>query len=699
MESFKDIKINKDYDSDRDNLLYDFFIPTLSVTKNYKRLAGFFSSGILSAAARGILGLIENDGHMQLMVGATLHQEDLSVAEDAQQNPEKYLEKAMLEELDVIANMFKNDHIEALGWMLANNLLEIKVGIVEAGGLFHLKVGVMEDGFGNKLSFSGSDNETPSGWRHNIEEFKVFRSWIPEEDGYFNADEEKFDRFWSGAGLRVKTVPLPDAVRKRLISVAPKKKENLGLWKFKDSNDFKSSALVAKKKEARIINLYPHQKKAIEALDVHDGRGILAMATGSGKTLTALSYSKKISGIGPLCTIVAVPYSHLVRQWVDKDILEIFPGAPLVEVHGGSGDWRIKLKLLLHGFTNKTLKNLFIVGIYGSLAGDDFIRIMNEVNIDPKSILYIADEVHNAGAQESQNGLLEIYSRRIGLSATPARYFDEEGTATVLKYFGGIIYEYGIADAIKDNFLTPYNYYPIEVDLSQEEYEKYSELSKKISKSFAIGHGSSDATVKQNNSNKLLLERSRVLKNALGKIPKTREIINRLVAECGDSSKLSHVLIYCDNLKQVGLIQEILNELHIINHKFTEKEDDKQRQHILKNFSNGVYQVLVSVKCLDEGVDIPDARIAIIVASTTNPREYIQRRGRVLRKSPDKKEATIFDLFVVPPADLIDSSDKMEKAILTKEFSRIRDFVNTSKNPSDSYASLLETMSRFSIYL
>lgn len=701
MNSFKDLKLKKHYDSDHDNLLYDFFVPTLGTTKNYKRLAGFFSSGILSAAARGILGLIENDGHMQLMVGATLHLEDLVVAEDAQNNPEKYLEKIMVEELDAIADMLSNDHLEALGWMLANNLLEIKVGIVRDGGLFHLKVGVMEDRDGNKLSFSGSDNETPSGWKYNIEEFKVFRAWIDEEKDYFMADEEKFDRFWSGIGTKVKTIPLPDAVKRRLIDIAPKKKDGLRLWQAKhnDVTDQKSSPPINIIKKARDINLFPHQIKAISAIDDHKGKGILAMATGSGKTITALSYSKKIAEFGPLCTIVAVPYAHLVRQWIDKDILDMFPGVPIVEVHGEAGDWRRKLKLLLHGFSNRVFKQIFIVGIYGSLANNDFIKILEESNISSDPILYIADEVHNSGAQESKRGLLDMYYRRIGLSATPGRYFDEEGTDLVLKYFGGIVYEYGIADAIKDGFLTSYKYYPVAVELRPEEYEKYAEISKRISKRIAMGHNDNSEIIHQTDAKRLLIERSRILKNASGKVEGTRDIVNRLLSEYGNSG-LSHMLIYCDNLKQVDSIQEILNELNIINHKFTEKEGFAERQEILKNFSNGTYKVLVSVKCLDEGVDIPEAHIAIIVASTTNPREYIQRRGRVLRKkSFNKNEAIIFDLFVTPPPQLIDGSDKLEKAILEREFSRIRDFVDTSNNPSDSYAELLAVMKKFGIYL
>lgn len=679
MKSFKEKDIKKYYDSDKDNILDDFFIPTLGNAKIYKRLAGFFSSKILSAAAFGVAGLIENNGHMQLMISTFLNKEDLQVIQGVHENPEAYIEKMMLNELKDLTNIFIDDHLKALGWMLANNLLEIRIGIIESGGMFHLKVGVMEDEFGNKISFSGSENETFSGWSHNIEEFKVFRSWITEENDYLKNDEEKFDRFWLGNGNKVRTVKLSEAVKNKLISIAPEDKNELNLIK-----NIKNR-----------INLYPHQIKAIEAINIHEGRGIISMATGSGKTITAISYIKKSIESASLCTVIAVPYSHLARQWIDENIIKVFPRGVVVEVYGDSKKWKKKLRLYLHAFVNKKISELFIVGIYGSLASDDYIAIISDSGIDSESILYIADEVHNAGAKKTQKGLLDLYSRRIGLSATPERYFDEEGTKVILDYFNGIIFEYEISDAIRDNFLTPYNYYPVKVELTFDEYEEYCKLSERILKSMAINYNND--IIDSSNIEKLLLARSRIIKKAVKKIEITKEIINQLINK--HEYSLNKTLIYCDDLIQVDLIQKVLNELNIINHKFTDRENNKERKEILNNFSNDNYQALVSIRCLDEGVDIPDASIAIIVASTTNPREYIQRRGRVLRKSSGKTEANIFDLFVVPPTNSFSNYNKVEKMILEKEFTRIKDFVNSSKNPSSSYNSLMEIMKKFNIYL
>jgi len=691
MKNFRELQFKKAYDSDRDDLLRDFFIPALSTAVKYERLAGFFSSGILSAAARGISGFINNEGKMKLIVGAKLHDEDIKVVEEFQKNPELYLEKVLLSELDAIFTLLKKNHLDALGWMLANGLLEIKVAVVRGGGLFHMKVGIMEDEDGNKISFSGSDNETPSGWRYNAEEFKVFRNWITEENDYYSTDKEKFDRFWEGKGDQVISFSLPDAVRKKIIAKAPKRKEDI----FFNEKTFPNSTDII---EAKELILRPHQIKAIEALKTKNYCGILSMATGSGKTITALSLVKELFYLNKKISVIAVPREFLVNQWIKKDIRQMFPDANIIEIHGGAGDWRKKLKLILPGLSVGKIKHLFVVGLYGSLASEDYIEIMSSANLNSNDIIYVADEVHNLGATEAQKGMLDIYSNRIGLSATPGRYFDEEGTDLIIKYFGGIVYEYTIKDAINDGFLTPYNYYPNLVCLDINEYEEYSVLSRKISLKIAIGKGNKNDILKKNEIKNLLIQRSRILKNAKGKIEKTEQIIRNLLVNLQNKS-LSHILIYCDNKEQVGFIQEILKKLDIINHKFTEDESSIDRELLLKNFSEGKYQALVAVKCLDEGLDIPEARIAIIVASTTNPREYIQRRGRVLRKALGKTEAEIYDLFVVPPDNLINSDDKIESIILEKEFDRIRYFLDASQNPSLTFKKLISIMKKYGIYL
>lgn len=689
IKSLKNIGIKDTYDSDDDDLLNSFYIPALSVSTRYRRLAGFFSSGIFSAASRGVAGLIQNGGRMELIVGAQLHDEDVEVIEKALKSPEEYVEKVLMDELDKAEDFLKDEHVEAMGWMIANDLLEIRIALVNNRALFHMKVGILEDADGNKLSFSGSDNETPSGWKYNIEEFKVFRDWDGPSNKYFDSDVSKFQKFWLGQGTRVRTVGLPFAVKQRLIKNTPKRKEDLQL--FKPTQKVVEST-ISQAVLPRVISLYPHQEKAIAELDAHSGRGILSMATGSGKTLTSLEYARRCRS-EQRCTIIAVPYLHLVKQWADKDVRPMFPGVPIVEVHGQSKEWKTALPLFLSGLRTGTFKHIVIVGLYGALASKEFTEAITSANLSKESILFIADEVHNAGAPESQKSMLEIYHKRVGLSATPNRYFDEEGTDIVKNYFGGVIFEYGLSQAIEDKWLTPYNYFPIIVRLSEEEYVEYKEISAQISRAVAIA-GDSKPNGIRDDVTRLLIKRSKIIKGAINKISQLTALLAEL--KRGD---ISNTLIYCDGMEQLEQAQIILNRLGIINHKFTQSETLELREEILRNFASGTYKALVAIKCLDEGVDVPATKTAVIVASTSNPREFIQRRGRVLRKSAGKSQANVYDFVVVPPGGRSSLINKSEKSILQNEFQRVRDFIDTASNKAEIYEDFLGIMEEFGVYL
>jgi len=699
MKNLREINLKKAYDSDRDNLLRDFFIPALSAAKTYKRLTGFFSSGILAAAARGVAGLITNNGKMSLIVGAQVHDEDLAAIQRATSDPESYVEKILSKELDGIEKFLTEEHVEALGWMLANDLLEIKIGLVTSGGMFHMKVGIIEDATGDKLSFSGSDNETPSGWKHNIEEFKVFRGWMEDERGWFAADEEKFERFWNKRSDKVVIVDLPDAIRQRMIRSIPKRKEDLKIFKKREKDGLPPIKTSTPTKPRQVV-LRKHQQEAISAWVAKGFSGILSMATGSGKTKTSLAIVDKITAdTGAVCAVVALPYAHLVGQWIEKDIRPQFPEAAIVEVHGEAHGWRDKIKLYLDGFKAGTFKQLFIVGLYHSLASDDFISIFRSRVNKKLNYLLIADEAHNLGATENQKAMLPEFNMRLGLSATPSRHFDEDGTAAILNYFGGVAYEYTLKQAIADGHLVHYDYHPIPVTMTQEEYEEYISLSSKIRRGAAASsakHEQGDSFRDNAYLQKLLLERSRIIKKSANKLQELSSILAKMKSE----GRIKNLLIYCDDLHQMERVKVILDELGLLYQKFTEKESLQERSQILTAFARGEYQCLIAIKCLDEGVDMPSVKSAIILASTTNPREYIQRRGRVLRKDPDdatKQKATIYDFIVLPPVAMEPALMRIEKGILKKEFSRVKDFLESADNKSAIYETLLEIMSRYGV--
>ena len=273
---------------------------------------------------------------------------------------------------------------------------------------------------------------------------------------------------------------------------------------------------------------------------------------------------------------------------------------------------------------------------HSTFIKNHFINIVSQIN---NPLLLIADEAHHLGAEASRNFLPDNINYRLALSATPKRWFDDQGTEAIANYFGQTVFEFPLEKAIKEGFLTPYYYHPIPIQLNDDEIERYRILTTKIVP--LIEKAKSDQAINERLS-LLLIKRSNILKNANAKIEKLDEIINSV-------KDLSHSIFYCVP-KQ---IEDVLNLLghknHIAVHQFTFEENYEERQKILQSFNEGKLKALIAMKCLDEGVDVPSTKNAFILASSTNPREFIQRRGRILRKHPGKKNANIYDFITIPP--------------------------------------------------
>jgi superfamily II DNA or RNA helicase len=302
----------------------------------------------------------------------------------------------------------------------------------------------------------------------------------------------------------------------------------------------------------------------------------------------------------------------------------------------------------------------------------------------------IGDEVHGLGATDRKKGLLEKFNYRLGLSATPTRWFDEEGTDFLLSYFRGVVFQYDIDKAIKNGFLCPYEYIPYFATMNSEEMETYYNLTKSLAKSY---YSSKNEKERKNLFNFYAIQRQKVIVNSQEKYSCFTSIIDSL-------DDPDHCLVYCSP-EQIDNVQKILLEKEFIQHRFTFDEDLKNRQELLKNFDKGQYKILVAIKCLDEGVDIPSTKIAIILASSTNPREYIQRRGRILRTYPGKEKASIFDVIVLPNVAFLKDSAlyELEKKIVRKEIQRYIEFAKSSINPGLAYSKILDTLSLYNIRL
>lgn len=691
--NLQELNIKRSYDSDADDILNDFYISALAASVSYNRLAGFFSSSSLAVAARGILGLVENNGTMKIIVSPKLRADDLRAIMDSGDNYENLIGQNLLRELEDIGDDFARDHIFALGWMLANKKLEIRVAVsydqagkplssdeVQRDGIFHQKVGILQDNDGNIITFSGSVNETAMGWLGNIEEFKVFRSWEAMEADYLNADITKFNRYWNNDCQRLKVIPVPDAVKSRLIEIAPKDISHIDLkrWYAKDH----------KKKK---IELYDYQLYAIKTWMNNNEKGIFEMATGTGKTFTALGCLKEIyRKYRKTLVVITCPYKHLGQQW--KREIENFDIKydALISADGTNPSWKDSITNSIIEMSLGYKKRIVVLATHSTFSSAIFKKNIQDKK-DEYKIFLIADEVHGLGATKAMTGLIAEYEARLGLSATPKRWYDSIGTDAIYDYFGGVLYEFSLDKAINSinpatgkTYLTPFRYLPIFTSLTEEELEEYNKISRSLSVKYSQAKGD---TEKLKYLELLIFKRADIIKNAENKLAILENILN----DIGDS--LSGTLIYCSP-RQIDRIMGRLSTRKIQSHRFTMDESAKpekkyggisEREYLLKMFGENKYKILVAMKCLDEGIDVPAARKTILMASSGNPREYIQRIGRVIRRYPGKSEAHIYDIIVVPILKkLTEELRNLELKIFNKELERYEEISRSSINAAEA---------------
>lgn len=427
----------------------------------------------------------------------------------------------------------------------------------------------------------------------------------------------------------------------------------------------------------KYINLREYQQNAIKNWFRNDCQGLLEMATGTGKTITALSAIAKLWEVtGSLAVIIVCPYTHLVDQWV-KEIKE-FNMSPIVAYHSRSL-WEESLVNYTSAFNSGILKHFCLITTNATFTSNAMQNVLNYLKGD---VVFVADEAHHLGAEKSRKLLNENYPFRLALSATPNRWFDDGGTSKLINYFGGkIVFEFGLNQAIGE-YLTEYYYYPHIIILDEDESEKYFEITKKIVRMYSINkqeQGDNSSSIE-----KLLIERARVINHARNKLTKLKEIMETHKDD-------SHNLVYCgdgkvDGEKQLDIVVKLLGEdLNMKVHTFTARENGQIREKLLNRFESGELQVLVAIKCLDEGIDVPATQRAFILASSTNPREFIQRRGRILRKHPNKSYSYIHDFIVLPRSlgemkYIDDSIFNTERNMIKRELIRFSEFSDLALN-------------------
>lgn len=666
------------------DIVNDFLAPALSSAITYDRLAGYFNSGALAAASRGISDFVANGGKMRVLASPQLSTRDIEALKTPVKMHERLsiFQNALMRgvlESDRLADQFERDHVGAMAWMLREGQLEIRIALASEDNfedtLFHQKVGLITDQEGSKVSFSGSINETAAGWTKNIEEFKVFRSWQEGEVEFIRHDLDLFERYWNlESNSKYRVVSLEKAVENELVKLAPANFSDLRLARKKNTHQAAP--------EAPKFELRDYQKAAVEAWTDNGFQGTLEMATGTGKTKTALACFERALEANPkMLTVITAPYQHIAAQWAK----EFSAHEPLFLAN--ESDWRGSLHRAINECTLEVRSGLVVISVQNSASTDDFLNYVAKAKTAGLQTLLIADEVHGLGSTQSQQALSLEYSLRLGLSATPSRWFDEEGSKVLEKYFGGSVFKFTIQDALSwinplDGLtpLCPYTYNPIFVELDANELEDYEEITKKILKLLSYRE---DPDVANRLAN-LNYARADIVKEARNKLPALKRMLS-------NTDNVRRSIIYCNNFEQMDAAQEILRDLGIRYRRFTGEEGTRplkkyngysERDWALRDFGNDDIEVLIAIKCLDEGVDIPSATTGYILASSGNPREFIQRRGRLLRRYPGKTMANVVD-FVVRPSTSIENDLDLkiyEKSIFQKELSRIEDFSQTASN-------------------
>lgn len=736
MNNFRDIQFPKNfkYASDSEYKPFEFYSQAIPLSQKIDFKLGYFSTYSISILAVPFSKFILSDGVFRIITCHILSERD-------KQNIIAPLELSdhELKEIDTIINQTPEKLKEILKegrelfynclnyLQLKNRLIIQPVFFQREMTLAHEKCAVFYDGI-NKLSIDGSCNFTPSGILLNGESFKVTRSWRDEEDAHaIEIDGQNIEQIFQG-----KHKDYIHATKEKLIGIIKEKAttidelaivergENLmkkveefyadnerrrGIKKFLENiHQEKIDELKLKSSLPSIpkwfLNnegkLRKHQEAAIISWFRNNGIGIFHMATGSGKTVTALAtvtrLVQKIVEKGErIGIIVTVPYKHLADQWQDE--AGNFGFSPII-CYGSYKRWINEVNNEIINVNFRISNFFFVITSNATFTRDKFQKILTEISFP---LVFIADEMHNLGGRKISTVLPSNARFKIGLSATPDRHLDEEGTQVLRDFFGEPIIKYGLREAIQDGTLCKYQYYPILISFTESELEDYKDISIQIARAFSYTQNDSDS-IESERLKRLLIKRSRIVANADNKLIKLRKLLK-------NDKESNYNLIYCgDEIEytQFGQDQEFVAESESLAikqvdkillmvgddigmraNKFTATEDQQKRKRILKQFAEGELQTLVAIRCLDEGVDVPRTENAYILASSSNPRQFIQRRGRVLRKAKGKKRANIYDFIVIPDDDDYVNSDSfnIERNLLIRELNRVNEFASMSENP------------------
>jgi superfamily II DNA or RNA helicase len=720
------------YSTGRKDLPFDFFEMALSNSISFDMGLGYFSSASFNILSVGIAHFISNGGNMRLYINQYLTEEDYKLLQNNEKvDFEDYILRSFYALRKALSQ--RDEHFfKCLSYLVQTNRIEIKIVIPKDGGLAHEKFGIFTDHNNDKVAFTGSLNFTAAALVKNIETIECTCSWKSEDSGErIKLSEQDFAEIWAEKNNNVLVFPAKKFCQE-IVKIYPNvdsdellTQEKEIIKKLSNKATIGSDVLPNYQaiKEPHFPYKYPdgarpYQVEAYEKWVQNGKKGIFAMATGTGKTITSLNCAlQEYQQDGSYQILILVPTIALVEQWIDeiaqfdfRNVITVFSENPL---------WRQQISKLEDKVSRGKKVNCVIISTYQSFTNKDFQQVLPHL---PENMILIADEAHNIGSELVRAVFRTLHiKRRIALSATPSRIYDEEGTTELESFFNDkppYVYNFSMKKAIEEGRLMEYCYYPKIAYLNDEEMQEYAQITEQLLRLF-------DSATKQfkdsQKAKKLLMLRKRILHKADDKIRVFKEIISEI-----GQDKLKYCFVYVPEGKKMfdsdeaiiysnsdndleadiygeTIIKKMLDTTKDIFpnttcNTYTGKNSKTERKTILQGFENGQINVLFAMKCLDEGVDVPRAEYGIFASSTGNPRQFIQRRGRLLRKHPQKTFAHIFDMVVVPNFQSpYYSRDfwNMERSLVRGELNRVAYFANLATNNYTGALKSLDEVARF----
>lgn len=623
--NFRDIPLDISYKSVGEESFSQILNPLLSCTKNYKRSVGYFSSSALDFIGDGILELARRGGKIMLATSPQLSADDIFAIQSGYKARE-IVERCFLSEVQSALNDISDANAKMLYMLVKEGIVDIKI-VTRQNGIYHDKLALLEDFDGNIIACVGSNNETGSGYNYNYEKIRVYKSWNDYE-GRIADESKEFESIWSNDNSDLVVYDFMSAFENEVLCRYEKK----GIYK-NDTSKYK---------------MRPYQIEAKDKWNENEHRGFFVMATGTGKTITSLYSIKEFVLNNKIFTVIAVPYKHLVSQWAE-DVKEFFPDAAIHVVHG-----EIKnAETQIYASYLQALKNyrpIIVITTIKSFLLERYVNLYDKIDFDR---LLIVDEAHNFANQISDDLSIK-YPYKLGLSATPVFGTDEEKTNRLLSWFGGQVVDLPIEKAL-GKYLVNYEYHPIFVNATENDEKKFSKATTLMLSGIDLVR------------NKIIDEEKFTLgyRGRLRAISMAEEKHERIAEIFSNIEDKDHTIVYCsdgrslfdgkqDEMRHLEYILQLINMSCLTSvgsgkaSKFTATEDIQERMQLIDSFNKGYIEYLVAIRCLDEGINIPSIKSALILSSNDNYREFVQRRGRILRLYEGKKIAHIYDVIVLP---------------------------------------------------